>query len=123
MAHSEVPGTLPGGRPDTTPEQAGEAAASPSDPAAEDWMPAAGNCRRSAEPGVQGWLWRSRVVRPWRGRDWARPRFAEASAGSGPLVAPRAVAPALFAVEAEPRFESASPRGSGKLSSRAVADW
>src|SRR5450759_4698155 len=101
MAHSEVPGTLPGGRRDATPEPAGEAAASFSDRTAEDWMPAAGSCWRSAERAARGCLWRSRAVRRWRGPDSAPPGFAEASAGSGPLVAPPAVAPALFAVEAE----------------------
>src|SRR5260370_34234675 len=123
MAHSEVPGTLLGGRRDATPALPGEAATSFSDRTAGDWMPAAGSCRRSAEPAARGWLWRSRAVPRWWGPDSARPGFAEASAGSEPLFAPQAVAPALFAVEAEPSLESASPRGSGTLSNPAVVDW
>src|ERR1700681_1143226 len=107
MAHSEVPGTVPGGRRDATPEPAGEAAASFSDRTVEDWLPAAGSCQRSAEPAVREWLWRSRAVRQWRGPDSAPPAFAEASAGPGPLVASPAVAPGLFAVEGEPGLESA----------------
>src|SRR6266851_1161111 len=123
MAHSEVPRTLPGGRPDATPEPAGAAAASFSDRTAEDWMPAAGSCRRrSVESAASGRLWRSRAVRRLQGPDSAPPGLAEASAGSRLLVAPPAVAPALFAVEAEPSLESARPRGSGRLSSPAVVD-
>src|SRR5713226_834563 len=123
MAHSEVPRTLPEERRDAAPEPAGEAAASFSDRTAEDWMPAAGSRRRSVEPAARGWLWRSRAVRRWRGPDSAPSGLVEASAGSGPLFAPPAVAPALFAVEAEPSLESATPKGSGRLSSPAVADW
>src|ERR1700704_1418921 len=85
-------------------------------------MPAAGNCQRSSELAARGWLWRSRAVPRWWGPDSARPGFAEASAGSGLLAAPPAVAPALFAVEAEPSLESASPRSSGILSSPGVVD-
>src|SRR5258707_13801980 len=102
MAHSEVPGTLPGERRDATPEPAGEAAALFSDRTAEDWMLAAGSCRRSAEPAARGWLWRSRAVRRWRVPDSVPPGFVEASTGFGPLVAPPAVAPAFVSVEREP---------------------
>src|SRR5258708_2202659 len=123
MAHSVVPGTLPGGRRNATPVPAGEAAALLSDRTAEDWMPVAGSCPRFGEPAARVWLWRSRVVRRWRGPDSAPPGFAEASAGSGPLVLPPAVVPALFAVEAEPSLESASPRGSRRLSSKEGSDW
>src|ERR1700720_3520784 len=110
MAHSEVPGRLPGGRRDATPEPTGEAAISFSDRLQENWLPAAGSCRRPAETASQSWPWRSLVVRPWLDRDSAPPGFAEVSAGSGSLVAPAAVAPALFAVEAGPSLESARPR-------------
>src|SRR5258708_22294996 len=123
MAHLEVPGTLPAGRRDATPEPTGEAAASFSDRAAENWMPAAGSWRRSAETAARGRSWRSRFARPRRGRDLAPPEFAEAFAGSGLLVAPAVLGPALFGVEAEPSFESVRPRGSGRLSSPAVVDW
>src|ERR1700675_42411 len=123
MAHSEVPGTQPAGRRDATPVPAGEAAVSLSDRTAEDWMPVAGSSPRFAELAVGGRQWRSRVARRLRGPDSALPGFAEASAGSEPPVPPPAVAPALFAVEAEPCLESASPRGSRRLSSKGVADW
>src|SRR5260370_3397644 len=107
MAHLEGPRRLPGGRRGATPEPTGEAAASFSDRAAENWMPAAGSSRRSAETADREWPWRLRVVRRLRGRDSAPTGFAEASARSGLLVAPAALAPALFAVEVELGLESA----------------
>src|SRR5260370_1731233 len=100
MAHSEVLGKPPGERRDATPKTTGEPAASFSDRAAENLPPAAGSWRRFAETAARGRSWRSRAVRRRRGPDSALTEFAEASAGPWLLVAPAAVASALFAVEA-----------------------
>src|SRR5271165_546725 len=123
MAQSEVPATLPGARQNATPEPIGEAAVVLSDRTAEDWMPAVGSPRKSAEPFALAWPWRSPVVRRRRGPDWAPLTIAEASAESGPPAVPEAAAPAPFAAAVASSLASAPARGSGSLASLAVADW